>query len=301
MWYDELSTGNSWAALWIGYVLCGECHGIRRLEGNCAVCGSPAYGNDDHAIKGGRREITVEKRPDGHPVTISVNGQLVMLQGESTSGAELKAAIALGMHIQPDFVLYEELSNGMIRIVADNEAVHLREHSRLITVAPTYMGAEGRYEDWVYLQMLEREWKRPVTEADGPSRSDPTRQPSPRAAIVVLFWSYFETRVERLLRAGMRDVPLRLTEDTLQRFSSIGSRLDRLYRVLFETTYWADLTELGFDDIRRHLIQVQERRNAFAHGDPRAIDDALVAAVVNNLKREHEAWIASYNRRGARR
>ena len=81
---------------------------------------------------------------------------------------------------------------------------------------------------------------------------------------------------------------------------SIGSRLDRLYRRLFETTYRADLAELGYDDVGLHLEQVQERRNAFAHGDPRAIDDALVAAVVDNLKREHEAWIAVFNRRAAR-
>jgi hypothetical protein len=41
--------------------------------------------------------------------------------------------------------------------------------------------------------------------------------------------------------------------------------------------------------------------NAFAHGDPRAIDDALVVAVVDNLKREHEAWTAAFNHRGTRR
>ncbi len=86
-------------------------------------------------------------------------------------------------------------------------------------------------------------------------------------------------------------MPTRLADDTLQRYSSIGSRFRRLYRVLFETTYRADLTELGFDDVGRHLAGVQ-KRDPFAHSDPRAIDDALVAAVVDNLKREHEAWIA---------
>ncbi len=30
--------------------------------------------------------------------------------------------------------------------------------------------------------------------------------------------------------------------------------------------------------------------------DPRAIDDMLVTAVVENLQREHEAWIAVFNR-----
>jgi hypothetical protein len=161
-------------------------------------------------------------------------------------------------------------------------------------------GAEGRFEDYVYLRMLEREWKRPVSEEEMLIFPDPARRPSARAGLVVQFWTYFETRVERLLRAGMREVPSRLAEDTLQRYSSIGSRMDRLYRVLFETSYAADLTEVGFGDIARHLARVQERRNAFAHGEPGAIDDALVAAVVDNLKREHEGWIAVFNRRGAR-
>src|SRR5579859_3248728 len=55
------------------------------------------------------------------------------------------------------------------------------------------MGAEGRYEDWVYLQMMEREWKRPVQPEDNFPDSSPGAGPSPRASIVILFWSYFET------------------------------------------------------------------------------------------------------------
>jgi hypothetical protein len=246
--------------------------------------------------------MTIEKQADPNAVTISVNERSVKLPSDTATGAAIKAAAhGQGLHTPPSFVLHGLLSNGTSRLIGDNDEVPLHEYLRLITIAPALMGAEGRYEDWIYLQMLEREWKRPVTDADRLSQLDPNRQPSPRAAIVVLFWSYFETRVERLLRAGMRDVPPRLAEDTLQRCSSIGSRMDRLYRVLFETTYGADLTELGFDDISRHLIRVQERRNAFAHGDPTAIDDALVAAIVENLKREHEAWIAAYNRRSTRR
>jgi hypothetical protein len=125
--------------------------------------------------------------------------------------------------------------------------------------------------------------------------------PSSRTAIVVLFWSYFETKIERLLRAAMHNVPQRLAEDTLQRYSSIGARLDRLYRVLFETTYWADLSDLGYDDVSAHLMEVQRCRNSFAHGEPNAISDILVSSVIDKLKREHEAWIAAYNRRGTRR
>jgi hypothetical protein len=65
------------------------------------------------------------------------------------------------------------------------------------------MGAEGRYEDWVYLGMMEREWKRPVADDDRFSVFSRESAPSPRASIVLLFWSYFETRIERLLRAGL--------------------------------------------------------------------------------------------------
>jgi hypothetical protein len=181
-----------------------------------------------------------------------------------------------------------------------SEAREVVDHGRKVLLPEVSMGAEGRCEDWVYLKMLEREWKRPIADIDESSGDDLSATLSPRASIVVLFWSYFETRIERLLRAAMREVPTRLAEDTLQRYTSIGSRLDRLYHILFATTYRKDLSELGFDDVGRHLIHVQERRNAFAHGDPQAIDEALVASVVDNLQREHEAWIGAYNRRCAR-
>lgn len=175
------------------------------------------------------------------------------------------------------------------------------DDGRELTVpADTHAGAESRYEDYMYLEMLEREWKRPVTDADRVRVFDLARQPSPRAAIVVQFWSYFETRIERLLRAGMRNLPQRVTEDLLTRYSAVGARLDRLYGILYDATYRGDLNELGFGTVAQHLARVQERRNAFAHGDPQAIDDGLVTAVVENLKLEHEAWIAVFNRRSVR-
>ncbi|MGO9112309.1 MAG: hypothetical protein ACLP9L_24025 [Thermoguttaceae bacterium] len=162
---------------------------------------------------------------------------------------------------------------------------------------PTFAGAEGRYEDYVYLRLLEREWKRPLTEADKPSAADIGGHLSPRASIVVLYWSYFETRIERLLRGAMYGVPPKLIDDTLQRYSAIAARMDRLYQVLFDTTYRKDLNELGYKRIGDHLAEVQRLRNEFAHGNPTAIGDGLVQAVVENLKEEHEAWIAVFNRR----
>ncbi len=171
---------------------------------------------------------------------------------------------------------------------------------RELLVSPAATGAEGRYEDWVYLRMIEREWKRPVLEVDrfpGASQDGP----SPRASIVILFWSYFETRIERLLRAGLCEVPARILDDMLRRYSAIGARLNDFYRVAFDSTYEKDLEEAGHGEVWAHLAHVQERRNSFAHGQPQAIDDTLVRAVVEKLKVEHEAWIAVFNRRAARR
>lgn len=162
-----------------------------------------------------------------------------------------------------------------------------------------YMGGEGRGEDWVYLQLIEREWKRPVlpTELLSPG---PGPAPSARAGIVVLFWSYFETRIERLLRGIWQNAPSVLLEDALRRYLSIGSRLDRFYKLSCETTYFVDLKELGYADIAEFLAEVQKKRNDFAHGSPQSIDDSLVELVVTNLQREHQSWVAVYNRRAAK-
>lgn len=160
-------------------------------------------------------------------------------------------------------------------------------------------GAEGRYEDYVYLKMMEREWKRPLTESDRFLDISESSRPSPRAIIAVVFWSYFETRIERLLRAATTTMPPKVTEDLLQRYSGVGARMDRLYKVLFGSTYWLDLEAVGIPCVASLLRRVQEGRNAFAHGHPEAIDDTLVAELVNGLKDEHEAWVAIFNRRAA--
>jgi hypothetical protein len=164
-------------------------------------------------------------------------------------------------------------------------------------VVMAQMGAEGRYEDWVYLHMLEREWLRPITDADRFLNVSERSRPSARAIVVLVFWTYFETKVERLLQEASRHLPAPVIADLLRRYNSVGSRLDRLYQVLFSTTYWADLKELGFADVATLLSRVQERRNEFTHGHPEAINDQLVEEVVAGLKREHESWITVFNRR----
>jgi hypothetical protein len=162
------------------------------------------------------------------------------------------------------------------------------------------MGAEGRYEDYIYLNMIEREWKRPALNTDRFPVYPPDAGPSARASIVILFWSYFETRMDRLLRAGLSEVPERLLDDTLRRYSSIGARMNDFYRVAFASTYKEDLEAVGHCQVWPHLAKIQERRNRFAHGQPQAIDDPLVQATVEMMKVEHEAWIAVFNKRAAR-
>lgn len=171
---------------------------------------------------------------------------------------------------------------------------------REFLVYPAVAGAEGRHEDWVYLRMIEREWKRPLMDEDRLPGVAPNAGPSPRASIVLLFWSYFETRIERLFRAGLSEIPSRILDDMLRRYSAIGARLNDLYSVAFSSTYKKDLEEIGHGQIWPHLATIQERRNLFAHGQPQAIDDALVQTVVAKLKAEHEAWIAVFNKRAAR-
>ncbi len=166
------------------------------------------------------------------------------------------------------------------------------DDGRTFEVAATFMGAEGRYEDYLYLHMMEHKW----TRATAPGH-EMLAGVSEKASVVLLFWTYFETRIERLLRIGLRGVPVALAEDALERYSSIGARLDTLYRVLFGTTYEKDLKDSGHLALWSHLKHVQKRRNEFIHGNPKAIDDTLVNEVVAGMRQEHEAWIDVFNRR----
>lgn len=84
-----------------------------------------------------RHHLRFLARPEKHEVTVTVNEQPVKLHGKTATGAEIKAeAIKQGVHIQQNFVLQEELPNGMSRIVGDSDVVHLREHLRFTAIAP---------------------------------------------------------------------------------------------------------------------------------------------------------------------
>jgi hypothetical protein len=166
-----------------------------------------------------------------------------------------------------------------------------------MVIHPAFAGAEGRYEDYIYLQMLQREWERPTAEFERFSHFADSERPSARAALVLLFWGYFETRIERLHRTAMRTLPQRVLDDELRRYSGIGSRLYDLYKIFFGTNYFDDLRAQGFPSVADLLKDIHERRNEFTHGRPQAINDGTVNALVENLEAEHEAWIAVYNSR----
>jgi hypothetical protein len=105
------------------------------LEENLANGGSHIVADHEHVRLHAGLRFTAQKKL--HIVVITVNEQPVKLEGHRATGAEIKAAaITQGVHIQPNFVLQEELPNGTSRIVGDSDEVHLREHLRFTAIAP---------------------------------------------------------------------------------------------------------------------------------------------------------------------
>ena len=77
------------------------------------------------------------KEPKNHEVRITVNEQVVIMQGKTATGAQIKAAaISQGVSIQANFVLQEELPNGTSQIIGDTDEVRLRNHLRFTAIAP---------------------------------------------------------------------------------------------------------------------------------------------------------------------
>jgi len=154
--------------------------------------------------------------------------------------------------------------------------------------------------DWspyVMLKLMHRDWQRPLLEDNGAAPGAPS--PSPRVVVVLVFWTYFETLMDWYYEMAMSGLPKSVATDFLTRYASIGARLDRLHRILFEARYGDDLDQLGHNTVRVLLEKLQKHRNAFVHGNPEAIDDGLVEETVRMLPAFHEAWIDSYNLRCA--
>lgn len=156
--------------------------------------------------------------------------------------------------------------------------------------------------DWspyVMLKLMYSDWKRPLGEPDAALPTE--NRPSSRALVVLIFWTYFETLMSWYYETATNELPKSVASDLLTRYSSIGARLDRLHRILYEARYGEDLDRLGYSPIREHLNNLQKQRNAFAHGNPQAISDALVEDTVRLLPEFHDAWIRSFNLRCVKR
>lgn len=170
---------------------------------------------------------------------------------------------------------------------------------RRIVLPPTFAGAV----DWsqhVLLRSLHREWCRPLTSVppDGAPAGPPS---SERAALVLLFWTYFETLMSWFYESAMSELPSAITQDLLKRYDFIGARLDKLHRLLFSASYGQDLDRLGYPAIRQHLESLQKVRNQFVHGNPETIDDAAVQRTAMMMPEFHRAWIDCFNDRCTRR
>jgi hypothetical protein len=103
--------------------------------------------------------------------------------------------------------------------------------------------------------------------------------------------------MDAFYRAAFADLPGELGDELLQRFSSIGGRLDRLYRRTWKLSFADDLRAEGFAAEALLIDQVQRARNAFVHGDPEAIDDDLVDLTLQRLESAQRGWIALFNKR----
>lgn len=133
--------------------------------------------------------------------------------------------------------------------------------------------------------------KSPIAASDRPGRF------SHRFAVVLLFWTLFEVLIDGFYRAALADLPGQLDEELLARFPGIGGRMDRLYRRIWQTSFWADLEAEGFGEEAILLRRMQKARNAFVHGDPEAIGDDLVDATLAHLENVQKAWIILFNKR----
>jgi len=129
----------------------------------------------------------------------------------------------------------------------------------------------------------------------------PLHGESPRALVVLVFWTFFESLMDWFYETSMRQLPPPVREDLLTRYNSIGARMDRLHRVLFCCKYSADLESVGGGAIRFHLEHLQKSRNQFVHGNPEAISDDLVHETVRLFPEFCAVWIRSFNLRCAER
>ena len=80
---------------------------------------------------------TAEPANAARSITVTVNEKPVVFQQHRVTGVEIKTtAIAQGVSIQQDFVLFEVKGAGHLKQISDDEVVTLHEHAQFRAVAP---------------------------------------------------------------------------------------------------------------------------------------------------------------------
>lgn len=148
------------------------------------------------------------------------------------------------------------------------------------------------WSTFVLLTQIQIETQRSVT-----TDEIPLTGMSQRFTVVLLFWTLFEVLIDSFYRAAFADLPGELGSELLRRFPSVGGRLDRLYRVTWQSSFFDDLRNAGFKNEALLLRRVQTARNAFIHGHPEAIDDELVNLTLQHLESVQRGWIELFNKR----
>src|ERR1044071_1465456 len=94
-------------------------------------------------------------------------------------------------------------------------------------VPAAFMGAIPMTAHLV-LNLMQDEWNRPTHREALDTRFFKT---SPKAIIVILFWTLFENLISDLLKHGMNKLPKPVSEHLLKKHQNISDRLDNLYPV----------------------------------------------------------------------
>jgi len=170
------------------------------------------------------------------------------------------------------------------------EAEKVRQPDGSYVERRTVPGALG-WSTHLLLEMMRREWERAD---DGPA---PMGKTSRKLVIVILFWTFFESLMDRFYHAALGDLDEAEAAKILRKFKFVGGQLDELHKSLWGVSFWEDLAALDYLPLAQQIRTIQERRNAFIHGDPEAIDDSLVAQTMGILMDVQFAWIKLFNTR----
>jgi hypothetical protein len=85
----------------------------------------------------GQHAVADDKGRPARTIIVEVNNREVALQDHKATGMEIKeVAIAQGVPIAPDFLLFELKGGGTMKQVEDDEEVTLHPHQRFSAVAP---------------------------------------------------------------------------------------------------------------------------------------------------------------------